>query len=147
MFEQEVVAALNDQGLEAIMFEATNHPISDIAILSDGDIAAEIQLKATDSASYVYDTLEVHSDVPIIVTSEIAQQIDHEMVIASGLENDVLEQAVSEALAGEAASQTAAEVGGESVSEGLADVVGESFLPFPITPLGIIRALFGIPFL
>jgi len=143
MFEQEVVAALNDQGLEAIMFEATNHPISDIAILSDGDIAAEIQLKATDSASYVYDTLEAHSDVPII----IAQQIDHEMVIDSGLENDVLEQAVSEALAGEAASQTAAEVGGESVSEGLADVVGESFLPFPITPLGIIRALFGIPFL
>lgn len=42
VFEQEVVAALNYQGMEALIFEAINHPVSDIAILSDGDIAAEI---------------------------------------------------------------------------------------------------------
>ena len=46
VFEQEVVNALNKQGFDAMMFEATNHPISDIALMSDGDIALEMQLKA-----------------------------------------------------------------------------------------------------
>ena len=44
VFEQEVVNALNEQGLDAMMFEATNHPVSDIAIMSDSDIALEMQL-------------------------------------------------------------------------------------------------------
>lgn len=46
LFEQEIVQALNDQGMEAALFEATNHPVSDIAIFDDdGEIIGELQLK------------------------------------------------------------------------------------------------------
>lgn len=141
VFEQEVVNALNEQGLDAMMFEATNHPVSDIALMDDGDIALEMQLKATDSASYINTTLEQHSDVPIIVTSEVADGFDSTMVIDSGLDNAALEIAVTDTLLSDGANDVANDV----VSEGLSEGIGESLLP--ISPLGLIGSLFGIPFL
>src|SRR5690554_5357902 len=53
LFEQAYVDALATQGIEAQIFEATNHPITDLAILQDGEVINELQLKATDSVSYV----------------------------------------------------------------------------------------------
>ena len=147
VFEQEVVNALNEQDLDAMMFEATNHPFSDIALMSEGDIATEIQLKATDSTSYINETLELHSDIPIISTSEVALQIDNPLVIDSGLDNESLGQAVTDVLSGGSLIDTASEVGSDVVSEGLVEVIGESLLPIPISPIGIIAACFGIPFL
>lgn len=151
VFEQEVVNAINEQGLDAMMFEATNHPVSDIALMSDGDIALEMQLKATDSASYINETLAQHPDIPIITTSEVADGFDSAMVIDSGLDNSVLENVVAETLSGElvneAGEELVSDMTGDVISDGLADLIGESLLPIPISPIGIIAAFFGLPFL
>ena len=165
LFEQEIVAALNEQGVEAILFEATNHPISDIAIMSDGDIAVEMQLKATDSVSYIKETLAEHPDIPIIATSEVAANIDNVMVIDSGIDNEALTQAVTETIAAEqmnelgiesvaessallgteASSELASEVASDTVSEGLAELVAD--ITIPVSPIGFgLGFLFGLPF-
>ncbi|GGB67606.1 hypothetical protein [Shewanella inventionis] len=145
VFEQEVVNALNGQGMDAMLFEATNHPISDIALMSDGDIAAEVQLKATDSVSYINETLAENPDIPIIVTSEVANSFDSTMVIDSGIDNVALDDAVSEVLTGEIANQVGESIVSDVASEGLAELVAD--IALPISPLGIIGALFGLPFL
>ncbi|AEX22831.1 hypothetical protein [Vibrio sp. EJY3] len=145
VFEQEVVTALNDQGMDTLLFEATNHPVSDIALMSDGDIAAEVQLKATDSVSYINETLAENSDIPIIVTSEVADSLDSTLVIDSGIDNVVLDDTVSEVLTGEIFNNVGESVASDVVSEGLADLVGD--IALPISPIGIIGALFGLPFL
>ncbi|QSX33289.1 hypothetical protein JYB87_16420 [Shewanella avicenniae] len=147
LFEQEVVKALNEQGMDAILFEATNHPILDIALMDDDEIAAEVQLKATDSVSYINETLAENPDTAIIVTSEVADHLDSAMVIDSGLDNEALTEAVVNALSDTAIHSIGDDMISDAVSDGLADVVGESLLPIPITPIGIIAALLGIPFL
>ncbi|OEE74112.1 hypothetical protein [Vibrio genomosp. F6] len=145
VFEQEVVTALNEQGMDAMLFEATNHPVSDIALMSDGDIAAEMQLKATDSVAYINETLAENPDIPIIVTSEVANCFDSAMVIDSGIDNVALDEAVSEVLTGEIANHVGESVASDVASEGLAELVADVALP--ISPIGIIGALFGLPFL
>ncbi|WP_243976555.1 cytochrome P450 [Vibrio natriegens] len=145
VFEQEVVNLLTKQEMDAMLFEATNHPVSDIALMSDGEIAAEIQLKATDSVSYINESLAENPDIPIIVTSEVADSFDSAMVIDSGIDNVVLDDTVSEVLTGEIFNNVGESVASDVVSEGLADFVGDVALP--ISPIGIIGALFGIPFL
>lgn len=145
VFEQEVVTALNEQGMDAMLFEATNHPVSDIALMSDGDIAAEVQLKATDSVAYINETLAENPDIPIIVTSEVANGFDSTMVIDSGIDNVALDDAVSEVLAGEVANHVGESIASDVVSEGLADLVADVALP--ISPIGFgIGLLFGLPF-
>lgn len=104
LFEQAYVDVLATQGIEAQIFEATNHPITDLAILQDGEVINELQLKATDSAGYVNAAIEDYPDVDFVVTSEVVLQLDSELVIDSGIENAVLDQAVSETLFSEAAS-------------------------------------------
>lgn len=145
VFEQEVVNALNEQGMDAMLFEATNHPVSDIALMSDGDIAAEVQLKATDSVSYINETLAENPDIPIIVTSEVADSFDSSMVIDSGIDNVALDDVASEVLSGEIANHVGESLASDVASEGLADLVADVALP--ISPIGIIGALFGVPFL
>ncbi len=145
VFEQEVVTALNEQGMDAMLFEATNHPISDIALMSGDDIAAEVQLKATDSVAYINETLAENPDIPIIVTSEVANGFDSTMVIDSGIDNVALDDAVSEVLTSEIANHVGESVVSDVASEGLADLVADVALP--ISPISIIGALFGLPFL
>ncbi|EGR4166122.1 hypothetical protein DDO07_16760 [Vibrio cholerae] len=145
VFEQEVVNALNSQGMDAMLFEATNHPVSDIALMSDGDIAAEVQLKASDSVAYINETLAENPDIPIIVTSEVADGLESTMVIDSGIDNVALNDAVSEVLTGEIANHVGESVVSDVASEGLAELVADVALP--ISPIGIIGALFGLPFL
>ncbi|MCU8032175.1 cytochrome P450 [Shewanella sp. SM101] len=145
VFEQEIVTVLNEQGIDAMLFEATNHPVSDITLMSDGDIAAEVQLKATDSVAYINETLAENPDIPIIVTSEVANSFDSTMVIDSGIDNVTLDEAVSEVLTGEIVSHVSESVASDVASEGLAELVADVALP--ISPIGIIGALFGLPFL
>lgn len=145
VFEQEVVTALNVQGMDATLFEATNHPVSDIALMSDGDIAAEVQLKATDSVAYINETLAENPDIPIIVTSEVANSFDSSMVIDSGIDNVALDDAVTDVLSREIANHVGESVVSDVASEGLAELVAD--VAFPISPIGIIGALFGLPFL
>jgi len=120
VFEQEYVDQLAAQGVEAQIFEATNHPVVDIAIFEDGEVVNELQLKATDSVSYINATLDEHPDVAIVATSEVASGMDSEMVIDSGIENSVLEEAVAETI--------------------LSEVVN------PVSPISVIGWLFGLPF-
>lgn len=72
-----------------ILFEHFNHPDTDIVI--DGQ---EIQLKATDSISYIN---SVDDDITVIATSEIAERSD---AIDSGISNLELEESIGLALGG-----------------------------------------------
>ena len=145
VFEQEVVAALNGQGMDAMLFEATNHPVSDIALMSDGDIAAEVQLKATDSVAYINETLAENPDIPIIVTSEVANGFDSTMVIDSEIDNVALGDTVSEVLTGEIGNYVGESVASEVASEGLAELIAD--VTVPVSPIGFgIGLLFGLPF-
>lgn len=123
LFEQMYVEQLAEQGVYAEVFEATNHPIVDIAVFDDGDVVNELQLKATDSVSYINTTLEEHPDVAIVATSEVANQINSEMVINSGIEDAVLEHTVNEAL------------------------IDEFVNPVnPVSPLSVVGWIVGLPF-
>jgi hypothetical protein len=98
LFEQEYVEALAAQGIEAAMFEATNHPVTDIMVFGGLDGISEIQLKATDSVSYVTAAMAEDPEVVYAVTSEIASELGAGMVIDAGIENSTLELAVGETL-------------------------------------------------
>ena len=101
LFEQEYVEALATQGIEAAMFEATNHPVTDIMVFGGLDGVSEIQLKASDSVSYVTAAMAEDPEVVFAVTSEIAAELGAGMVIDAGIENAALELAVGETLFGE----------------------------------------------
>lgn len=154
LFEAEVVDALQNQGIEAEVFEATNHPITDIAILDDDDVIGEFQLKATDSVAYISDTLDAHPHVPIIATSEVAQAMQNDMVIDSGISNADLTHEVASALttdslsdvSSDSSSEIASEALSDAASDGLADAVADSISPIPISPIGIGLSLLGFPF-
>jgi len=120
LFEKLYVEQLAEQGIEASIFEATNHPVVDVAIYDDGEVVNELQLKATDSVSYINDTLEKHPDVEIVATSEVADRIDSSMVINSGIEDAALEEAVLSTLLENAVN--------------------------PVSPISILGWLFGLPF-
>ena len=94
LFEQEYVEQLKLEGIEAKIFEATNHPITDIAIIENDEVVNEVQLKATESVSYINTTLEENPEIVIVATSEVAEIIDSDMVINSGIEESILEEAV-----------------------------------------------------
>ena len=98
LFELEYVEKLEREGIHAEMFEATNHPLTDIAIFEDGEIVNELQLKATESVSYINATLNENPDIVIVATSEVAQKIGSDMVIDSGIEEAALESVISDTL-------------------------------------------------
>ena len=120
LFEHQYADLLAARGIDAEIFEATNHPVTDISILDDGEVINELQLKATDSVSYINATLDAHPDVAIVTTTEVAASFDNPMVIDSGIEDAVLEGAVVDTL--------------------VEDVVN------PISPLSALSWLVGLPF-
>ena len=94
LFEQEYVERLQEEGVEAELFEEVNHPSSDIMILEEGDVVEELQLKATESPSYIQETLDsVGEEVTVVTTTEIAQEFPGK-VVDSGISEAVLEEAV-----------------------------------------------------
>lgn len=99
-FEQVYVNLLQEQGISASLFAATNHSVVDIFI-EGNELLGEFQLKATDSVSYINDTLEANPDIPIIATTEVAKQFDTEMVIDSGISNEAITNVVTEEIVGE----------------------------------------------
>jgi len=98
LFEQEVQDKLNANGIETHIFEKTNHPDTDLQILGDNSVLQELQLKATDSTSYINQTLADHQDIQIIATTEVASAIGNEEVIDSEISNAVLEETVLETI-------------------------------------------------
>lgn len=117
-FEQVYVDRLTQQGIHATIFETTNHPVVDIIVNANDGVVTEFQLKATDSISYINDTLEANPDISIIATTEVASAFNNDMVIDSGISNEALESEVAGTL--------------------LEDYVN------PISPISIICAFFGI---
>ena len=97
LFELEFVEIENNDGdsIFAYQFEQTNYPTYDVQLIDEqtGDIE-EIQLKATDSASYVKSWMDEHGD-NIVVTDEVAEELGLEGV---GISNDELEVKVEDFL-------------------------------------------------
>ena len=96
LHEVQYVEIENNDGdnISATLFTDTNHPDTDI-LLTDhttGEIS-EIQLKATDSSSYVSEWINSHEDGEILVTEEIAEKMDLQ---SSGLSNSELTADVNE---------------------------------------------------
>lgn len=111
LFEVEVANRLNagewvgdlhlEAGQHAQLAASATQPGWDLQIINDdGGIADAVQLKATESVSYVHEALERYPDTPILTTHEVASKlIDHGMIIDSGLHNDILTDSVSDHVA------------------------------------------------
>lgn len=96
LFEQEYAEKLQEEGVEAVIYDEVNHPESDIAIFEDGEVVEELQLKATESSAYIEETLEsIGDEVTVVATTEIAQEFPGE-VIDSGISESLLEEAVTD---------------------------------------------------
>lgn len=120
LFEQEYVNHLAEQGIKAEVFELTNHPGVDITLFENGEAVTELQMKATDSVSYINTTLNENPDIVIVTTSEVASNFNTDMVIDSGIENAALESSVIEAIAD--------------------DIIN------PVSPFSLLGMFFGLPF-
>lgn len=96
LHEIQFVEIENNDGDEftASLFTDTNHPDTDVILTNNitGEIS-EVQLKATDSSSYVNDWINNHEDGEILVTEEIAEKMDLQ---SSGQSNSELTTDVNE---------------------------------------------------
>lgn len=113
LFEVEVRDHLNagewvgdlhlQPGQIAELAESATQPGWDLAILgSDGSIVDQLQLKATESLSYIQQALEKYPDHHILTTAEIGGHLpDHldGLVSATDISNDQITGAISDSLA------------------------------------------------
>lgn len=84
-----------EAGQEAMIADGANQPGWDLRIVEKGtgEVVEDLQLKATDSISYVNRALEKYPNVRVIVPDELdAQSSLRENVIASSITNEHLEQ-------------------------------------------------------
>lgn len=137
-FEYLVADRLNDgqavgdivlpEGYRAVVADSMNQPGWDLRILNEhGQLDQYLQLKATDSVSYIHHALERYPDIKILASSEVATSLDgHHMVLDAGIREDQLHAAV----------ETAA--GGQS---GFLDGFWEHF--HPVLPLLLIAGMQG----
>lgn len=90
-----------EPGQVAQLAENSTQPGWDLQILnSDGTVASQLQLKATESLSYVKDALERYPDIQVLTTDEVT--IPEELadkILSSGLSDQSLEKAVAEPMA------------------------------------------------
>lgn len=78
----------------AQVMEATNFPGADVQFILEDEVVREVQLKAVNSPSLVYEHLERYPDIEILVTEETAAVLDG--IDSSGLSNAVISRDVSE---------------------------------------------------
>lgn len=84
-----------ENGQTAIIADKINQTGWDLQILnSDGTIANELQLKATNSLSYVNQAFEKYPDIDIISTNEIA--LLNDKLINSGISNSEIQTLITE---------------------------------------------------
>lgn len=108
LFEVEVEQRLNagewvgdlhlEAGQRAQIAASATQPGWDIQIIDEnGAVANAIQLKATESVSYVHEALDRYPDTPILATHEVASRLgDHPSIMDSGIPNDALTSSVSD---------------------------------------------------
>lgn len=111
LFEVEVEKRLNngewvgdlhlEPGQHAALAASSTQPGWDMQIFEDdGSVVDAIQLKATQSVSYVHHALERYPDTPILATHEVALRLaDNSSIIDSGIHNTLLTESVSDHLA------------------------------------------------
>lgn len=81
-------------GETASLAESSTQPGWDLMITdANGNISEYMQLKATDSLSYIYDTLEKYPEYQILATSEVSEQIDK--VYNSGISNEAITETIA----------------------------------------------------
>ncbi len=82
-------------GHVAVLAESANQPGWDLQIINDTDrtIVDALQLKATDSMSYVKNALERYPDIDILATDEVASRMPS-LVMNSGISDAQLEQQI-----------------------------------------------------
>lgn len=164
LFEQHVADILERSGVNAELFEFTNHPGADLIVDVEGYLPLELQLKATDSVSYINQTLQQNPEFPILTTSELAAKIDSDRVLDSGISNAELENVVFESLFTqqlfdmtnvEASEMTMPDLAHQTlevnslpadsfVEEGLVEAVTD--IAIPISPIGLVLGALGLPF-
>ena len=100
LFEVEVQDQLNagmqvgdyqlDAGQHAELAVSATQPGWDLSITNDdGTVANLIQLKSTDSASYINEALNRYPDIPIVATSDMADHVDTlDAVSTADISND-----------------------------------------------------------
>jgi len=94
--EMEFVRLENEDGdsVYASMFEQSNHPDTDVNFVDAASGATwEVQLKATDNVGYVQDWIDTHPDGEILVTSELAEEMN---LPSSGQTNEQLTASVQD---------------------------------------------------
>jgi hypothetical protein len=138
-FEYLVIDRLNEgervgdivlpRGFKAVIADSLNQPGWDIRIVDPtGHTAEYLQLKATDSLSYVKNAIERYPDIRIMATNEVADTATgSEIIIDSDLSNDWLSGNVKRAMLED---------------DSLADLFVESF--FPIISLAIVAGTEGM---
>jgi hypothetical protein len=109
-FEYKVVERLNKgervgdiilpDGYRAILADSVNQPGWDVKIIdTEGRVSDYLQLKATDSISYVRDALERYPDIRILATDEVADQVlDEYEVLDSDISDEWLTGVIEQGL-------------------------------------------------
>ena len=82
-------------GQTASLAGSVTQPGWDLQIAdADGEVAEELQLKATASLGYVRQALERYPDIPVIATDEVADQVAGDLILSSGISNVDLEASI-----------------------------------------------------
>lgn len=111
LFEIQYANHLNDgnlpDGYQAELAESATNRGWDITINGpDGELADAIQLKATQSASYVKDALERYPEIDVVTTQEVYGQLVmqglSDNVANSGISSNALDHLIDDAVAGAA---------------------------------------------
>jgi hypothetical protein len=96
LHEIQFIEIENNDGdnITASLFTDSNHPDTDVVLTNnDNGEVFEVQLKATDSSSYVNDWIDNHQNGEILITDELAEKMELE---TSGISNDELTADVNE---------------------------------------------------
>ena len=82
-----------EPGQTAMLAESATQPGWDLEIInSDGSIAQELQLKATESLSYVKEALERYPDIDVLTTDEVGDAAEN--IFSSGFSDKALEDTI-----------------------------------------------------
>ena len=80
-------------GQTASLAESATQPGWDLQILNaDGSLAQDLQLKATESLSYVKEALERYPDIDVLATDEVGAVAEN--ILSSGFSNEALEKTI-----------------------------------------------------
>jgi hypothetical protein len=85
---QQVGPLLLEPGQQAVLADSMTQPGWDLRIVDEhGDVVEYLQLKATDSVSYIRSALERYPDIQILATNDVA---DSGLVLDSGITDEDL---------------------------------------------------------